>query len=814
MNTLPKNARLVIIGAGIVGCSAAYHLTEMGWKDIVVIDKGPLYETGGSTSHAPGIVFQTNTSRMFSKFAQYTVKTYDDLRWEGEKVWYGVGGMELIDTEVRRLETLKRHNANKAFGLESYMISPEEVKERVTLIDETKILGALWSPSDGNLKSWRAAGALAQKAIASGGAQFYGNTLAQDFELTGGRISAVVTDQGRIECEQVLLATNIWGTVLADKLGVSLPFRACAHPVAITEPMPQYADVTEWCVEPSVRHPSYNIYYRHWDQGYALGSYKHTARLVNAYTIGKDAYHDWEDAEWTEGEDETYRLFPELKKHKWGRKFNGMFVFSNDGFPMMGPTQVPGFWTAVGIWVTHSGGAGKSIAEWMTHGHTEWDMRQANVMRFAEHQQTDRFILAHVKQNYEELFDIVHPNQQRPDPRNVRLTPYHQRIVEHKGALVSAAGWETANWYEENSRLLEKYEDQVPDRSGWEAKYWSRIQGAEHLATRENVALYNIGLFTKIEVSGSGALAFLEYMCANRIDRPVGKIVYTALCDASGGIKTDLTITRRAEDRFWVLTGAGNGTMDLAWLQQNAPTDGSVVIADITNAYTGIGLWGPKARKVLEQLTADDISNEAFPYFAAREIVVDTVHCFALRMSYVGELGWEIYCRTDQGLRLWDLLWEAGREHDMIALGTGGFNSLRVEKGYRSWGTDLHTDYNPYEAGIGFAVRLKKGDFLGRDALVAAKAKGLKKKLCCMTLDEPGAAILGYEPIMDGETNLGYVTSADFGYTVGKFIAYGYLPIGYAEAGTSVEIHYFDKVFKATVTDEPMFDRKMERLKA
>ncbi len=816
---MKDKARLVVIGAGIVGCSAVYHLTQMGWKDIVVIDKGALYETGGSTSHAPGIVFQTNTSRMFSDFAQYTVKTYGNLEWEGEKVWYGVGGIELIDSEARRLETLKRYNANLAFGLESYMISPQEVKEKVTLIDETKILGGLWSPTDGDLKSWRAAGAMAKKAIATGGAEFYGHTMAQDFEREGtGRVTAVLTDNPelpRIECEQVLLCTNIWGQVLADKLGISLPFRACAHPVAITEDLPQYADVTEWVEEPCVRHPSYNIYYRQWDKGYSLGSYKHAARLVSSYDIPrKDAYHEWDDAEWHEGEAETYRLFPELKKHPWGRKFNGMFVFSIDGFPMMGPTHIPGFWTAVGIWVTHSGGAGKSIAEWMTHGHTEWDMRQANVMRFAEHQGTKRFITAHVKQNYEELFDIVHPNQQRPDPRNVRLTPYHQRLVEQKAAFVSAAGWEVANWYEENSRLLEKYDDQIPHREGWAAKYWSRIQGAEHLATREHGALYNIGNFTKIEVKGGGALDFLEYMCANRIDKPVDKVVYTALCDSKGGIRADLTVTRRSADTFWIMTGGGTGPSDLAWLQQHAPADGSVTINDITTSYTGIGLWGPKARLVLEKLADEDVSNEVFPYFSAKKITIDTIHCYALRMSYVGELGWEIYCRSDVGLRLWDLLWEASREHEMIALGSGGFNSLRIEKGYRSWGTDLHTDYNPYEAGLGFAVRLKKSDFLGRDALVAAKKKGLKKKLCCMALDDPAVAILGYEPIMDGDTNLGYVTSADYGYTVGKYLAYGYLPIAYAEMGTKVEIRYFDQTYTATVVRDPQFDPKMERLKA
>ena len=314
-------------------------------------------------------------------------------------------------------------------------------------------------------------------------------------------------------------------------------------------------------------------------------------------------------------------------------------------------------------------------------------------------------------------------------------------------------------------------------------------------------------------MQGVGALPFLEYMCANRIDKPIGKVVYTALCDNNGGIRADLTITRRGENRFWVMTGAGTGPSELAWLQQHAPTDGSVVITDITTSYTGIGLWGPKARLVLEKLADEDVSNEVFPYFSAKSFTIDTIQCFALRMSYVGELGWEIYCTSDLGLRLWDLLWEAGREHEMLALGSGGFNSLRIEKGYRSWGTDLHTDYTPYEAGLGFAVRLKKGDFLGRDALVAAKKKGLKKKLCCLALDDPAAVVFYKDPIMDGETNLGYVTSADYGYTVGKYLAYGYLPIDYAALGTTVEIRYFDQTHTATVVSDPQFDASMTRLK-
>jgi glycine cleavage system T protein len=394
-------------------------------------------------------------------------------------------------------------------------------------------------------------------------------------------------------------------------------------------------------------------------------------------------------------------------------------------------------------------------------------------------------------------------------------------LQAQQGHFFTASGWESAHWYGENARLLEKYDDQIPHRSGWEAMNWSRIQGAEHLAVRENGGMFNLSAFTKIEVTGRGALSFLEYLAANKIDRPVGTVVYTSLCDKAGGIRADLTITRTAENAFWVLTGGGTGPMDLRWLADHAPTAGSVSIQDVTSAYTGIGLWGPQARRVLQSVAAEDVSNDAFPYFTAQPITIETIPAYALRLSYVGELGWEIYCRTEFGLRLWDILWEASRPYEVIALGGGAFNSLRLEKGYRLWGVDIHTEYNPYEAGLGWAVRLNKDDsstgspqgFLGREALLAIKEKGIHQKLCCLTFDDPQGVALGKEPILVNGKKIGQVTSADYGYSVDKFIVYGYLPPAYAEPGTQVQVQYFDRRYTATVTNEPLFDAEMARLK-
>ena len=380
------------------------------------------------------------------------------------------------------------------------------------------------------------------------------------------------------------------------------------------------------------------------------------------------------------------------------------------------------------------------------------------------------------------------------------------------GHFFGSVGWERPQWYESNARLLPQYADQIPERTGWEARYWSPIQGAEHLATREAVALYELSSFVKIEVSGPGAAEYLEYLSANRVAREVGKVIYTSLLADKGGIECDLTVTRLADDRFWVLTGGGTGMSDLEWIRRNAPSDGSVYVEDVSSKYTSVGLWGPKARNVLEAVCEQDVSNEAFPYFTAQELMLETVPALALRISYVGELGWEIYTPSEYGLRLWDVLWEVGQAHGIIAAGMGAFDSLRLEKGYRALGTDIHLDYNPFEAGLGWAVRLDQDDFKGKTALLKIKETGISRVLCCLTLDE--GTLLGKEPIWKDGKAIGYVTSSNYGYSIGKQIAYGYLPIELTEKGTQVEIEYFGRRLKATVADDPQYDPKMEKIKA
>ncbi len=815
---MQKQAQLVVIGAGIVGCSAVYHLTQLGWRDIVVVDQGPLFETGGSTSHAPGLVFQTNTSKMMTGLAQYTVALYSQLELDGQPCWHPVGGMEVAYTRERWQDLQRKLGWAQSWGLEAALFTPQEAAAKNPLLDPGKIHGAYYVPSDGLAKAVRACEALARGAQATGGASFHGHTTVTGFEIQNGRVRAVLTDQGRIDTEMVLLCAGIWGPRVGRMAGISIPLTPVEHQYAITTPIPELAGETREIVHPILRHQDYSMYFRQHADCYGIGSYKHEPLLVEADdilspqqaplmpSIREFTPRDFEIAHAAAGE-----LLPPLKGAELTYTINGMFSFTPDGNPVLGESQVRGLWVAEAVWVTHGGGVGRVIAEWMAEGIPSIDLREADINRFHPHAHVPAYVRARGAQQYREVYDIIHPLQQMEQPRNLRLSPFYRRQEQLGAVFFESSGWERPHWFAANEELLEHYD--VPARSGWEARYWSPIIGAEHQATRERVGLFDLTPFTKLELSGPGALAFLQSITANQMDQPLGKVTYTAMLNQRGGIKCDLTVTRLAQDRFLVITGVASGPHDLAWLRQHLPGDGSVHITDLTSAWCGLGVWGPRARDLVASVSENDLSNSAFPYLTAQPITIDNLPALALRISYVGELGWEIYVPTEYGARLCHTLAQAGRPLGVTAVGGGAFDSLRLEKGYRSWGADIHTDYDPYQAGLGFAVRLDKGDFLGRDALERIEAEGVTRKLCCLTLDDPSKVVLGKEPILDGDQVLGYVTSANYGYTVGQSIVYGYLPLAYAEQGTKVEVAYFEERYPATVVKEPLYDPQHLKLK-
>lgn len=823
---MSSRTRLVIVGAGIVGCSAAYHLARLGWRDVLALDKGPLFENDGSTSHAPGGVVALSHSKLLTQMAQYSSDLYRGLApFSADRNTYNaVGGLE-IAVSPRRFQDLRRlHAEGKSFGAESHLLTPAETGDRLPLLDERRITGSLFVPKSAIIAGAHTAAALAREAERMGGVRFIAHAEVTAIEVRSGRVAAVRTahpEWPRLECEAVLLCTNIWGPVLGDALGVPLPLLAFEHQYTITRPLAALARFDrakkdDEIVFPTARELDSAIYFRqHWDS-YGVGSYWHAPRPVRPQAVGRDARRPFTPEDFGSAWAQAQTLLPALRGADLAVSFNGLFAFPVDGMPILGETHIRGLWTAVGSWITHAGGVGKAIAEWMTHGETEWDMRQVNVRRFHPFQTTRAYVDVVCNKNYAELYDIVHPRQPISKPRQVRLSPFHARWEALGATFTTFAGLELPNWFDANTPWLEKYAAKIPARSGWAAEHWSRLQGAEHLATRDAVALFDLTGLSILEARGPGALAYVDRLCSNRMDRPPGRVVYTTWLTPKGGVRRDLAVARLAEDRFWMFVGEGTRPQDRVWAERFLPEDGSVRLADLSDSYAALGLWGPQAREILRRVTDADVSNAAFPYFTARWIDIGYARVLALRVSYVGELGWELHMPMDQALPVFDALWEAGRDFGLTPAGMGAFDSLRLEKGYRLWGGDVDTEHNPYEAGLGWTVRLEKPDFVGRAACLALQSRPLKKKLCCLTLDEPGAVALGAEPIFapGGSTALGYVTSANFGYSVGRFLVYGYLPVERASAGARLEIEYFGERRAATVAADPQFDPQMRRMKS
>jgi len=820
---LPTRAQTVIVGAGIVGVSAAYHLADLGESDVLVIDQGSLFGTGGSTSHAPGIIFQTNGSRTMCRIAQDSVALYDSLELDGERVWYGVGGLEFATT-VERMEELKRRQGfARSYGIDgTELLSPAECAERSTLLDASTVLGGYWVPSDGAGKGVQIVEAMARRAEAAG-IRFAGGVTVTGFDTEAGRVHAVETPEGTVECERVLLCAGIWGPTVGELAGVPIPLVAVQHQLVWTDPVPELEGLG-WAEQPVVRHQDMSLYFRQRDDHYGVGNYRHEPIVTAQRDIRapggsmQPSLMPFTPEDFDLCESEAARMFPALagrmRPTDPERTLNGMFSFTPDAGSIVGESAtVRGVWVCEAVWVTHAAGMARQAVEWMVGGEPTYDLAEADGNRFYPFQTTAPYVTERGKQQYREVYDIIHPRQQPAKPRGLRLTPFHERHAALGASFVTGAGWERPQWFTANRDDVRGVTDEWARRTGWAAKEWSPIEGGEHLAVRERAGLFDLTPYVKIRVQGRDALAFLERVCANRIDRPVGAVVYTAMLTARGGIRCDLTVTRHDEDVFMVVTGGGSGMHDLAWLRAQVHDGEQVRIFDGSSRSFVLGLFGPRARDILAEATDADVSNEAFPYMTGRELEIAEVPVFGQRISYVGELGWELYGPFDMGARVWDALWGAGRAHGLIAAGLGAFDSLRLEKGYRLWGQDINTEYDPLSAGLGFAVKWDK-DFQGKQVLEQIRDEGPAKRLVAMTFDDPRTVVMGKEPVWHGDRVVSYVTSANYGYSIGRGIVYGYLPAAIAVEGTPVEVEYFGVRHAATVAADPLFDPKGERLKA
>ncbi|WP_430783360.1 GcvT family protein [Actinoplanes sp. G11-F43] len=796
---MAKSPRVVIIGAGVVGSALADELTERGWTDVTVVDQGPLFTPGGSSSHAPGLVFQTNPSKTMTELAAYTVRKLSALG-----CFQQVGGLEVATTEARRRDLERKKGLATSWGVEGVLLDADQCVALHPLLSASKILGGFHVPTDGLAGAVLAVETQAGRAV-SRGARFLGSHTVTGIGQESGRVTGVETSEGFIPADVVVCAAGFWGPRIGRMVGLTIPLQPLAHQYARTGPVPSSPAVAS---RPILRHQDQDLYYRDHGDRIGIGYYGHRPIPVHDFRSPAEAPVMPSVLEFTPDDfapawRESVELLPDLAHTSVEEGMNGIFSFTPDGAPILGEHRdLSGFWVAEAVWVTHSAGVARAMAEWLVEGRPRIDLHEADLHRFEEVQLAPSYIEERGKQNFIEVYDIVHPLQPMEWPRPLRTSPFHSRHQELGAVSLEAAGWERPHWFTANADLPPV---EVPPRDAWAARYWSPIAAVEAAATRRRVAMFDMTPLKRLEVSGPGALDLLQYLTTNDLDKSVGSVTYTLMLDHAGGIRSDLTVARLGERTFQI---GANGPLDEDWMRRHAPD--TVHIRDITAGTCCIGLWGPRARDVLQPLTRTDFSHEGLKYFRAQRAFIGEVPVTAMRLSYVGELGWELYTTADLGLKLWDTLWAAGREHGIIAAGRSAFNSLRLEKGYRAWGVDMTTEHDPYAAGLGFAVRMDKGDFIGRSAIAGRIPS---TRLTCLTLDDDTAVVLGKEPVFDGGEPVGYVTSAAYGYTIGRTVAYAWLPAALAVPGTPVDIGYFGTRLAATVTAEPLYDPKMERIR-
>lgn len=811
MAEFPTQAQVVVIGGGVGGCSIAYHLADLGWKDVVLLEKHEL--TSGSTWHSAGLVGQLRSDANLTRMMSYSTNLYRKLKQEtGQDTgWREVGGIRLASSNERMEDLRKLVGMARSFGVNIEMITPKEAYDMFPLMNMEGVQGAAFTPNDGMIDPTGLTMALA-KGAKNRGVLFFEDTEVTAIHVEQGRVHELVTSRGNLKTEIVVNATGQWGGEVSRMVGLNIPVVPMAHLYIITKPIdgvrPNF---------PTLRDPDLLVYWREEVGGLVTGGYERNPVPFGLNGIPKDFKYQLLPPDWdrfTPLMENSIKRVPAVETAEIVQLLNGPEGFTPDGEFLLGPTPVKGFWVACAFCahgLAGAGGIGKAMAEWITHGMPEWDTWRLDVRRFGSNYASQDFMVKRTIETYSKYYDISYPNSERISSRNLRLSPTYARLRDLRAAFGEKSGWERPNWFS----CYEEKAIHGHEPKGWGKRNWSRAIGYEHVHTRENAGLFDETSFNKFEVRGPGALSFLNKLCANQIDVPVGAVVYTECLNNRGGIECDFTVTRLEEQRFFIITGTAFGQHDLSWLHLNKPEDGSVTIEDVSSAYACIGLWGPKARQILARVTRNDISNDHFPYMTSRRITIGDVPALALRVTYVGELGWEFYVPMEYGMRLWDTLWEAGQPDGLVAGGYRAIDSLRLEKGYRYWSGEITPDYTPLEAGLAFAVKFDKGDFTGREALLKQKKEGIKQKLCCLSLAEPRSVVFGNEPVrLSGSQEIiGWVTSGGYGYTVGKSIAYAYLPVAHAQPGTKLTLEYFGEDIECVVEKEPLYDPKGERIK-
>jgi 4-methylaminobutanoate oxidase (formaldehyde-forming) len=809
---------VVIIGGGVGGTAIAHHLARLGERDVVLLDRNEL--TSGSTFHSAGLVGQLRSSLSLTRLMMDSVELYRTL----DCGWVECGGIRLACTAEREQEVLRQVAWAKTFGLPLELISAEQARELFPLMSTDGVRCGSYLASDGYLDPSLLTTALADGARA-GGCRVFTHTRVTGIDIDERpagrrRVRGVQTEWGPIEAEVVINAGGMFAAEIGRMAGVRVPIVPFAHEYLVTQPFREQAVGEDRVHLPTLRDPDLLIYFREEGGGLIMGGYERSSapwaldeHLVDR--IPQDFNGRLLEEDWPRFEEiarNSSKRVPVMDEITVTRLINGPEAFTPDNEFCLGESEVRGFFVAAGFCahgLAGAGGIGRVMAEWVLEGEPTGDVWEMDIRRFGAHFRSPSYTLKRTKEVYETYYDIRYPGHERLAGRPLRTSSAYPWHVEHGAAFGEKSGWERVNWYETNAAAGEE----ALRPRGWAGMHWSPAIGAEHRATRERAGLFDESSFAKLEVAGPDAAAFLERLCDNHVAREVGAITYTQMLNRSGGIECDFTVARVEEQVFSIVTGTAFGNHDLSWIRRHAPADGGVRCTDVTSRWSCFALWGPRAREILAPLTDDPLD---FGYMRLREIAIGDVPVRALRVTFVGELGWELYCPSEYGAGLWRALWQAGRGHGLCAAGYRAIDSLRLEKGYRVWAADITAEDTPFEAGLGFCVRKHDATFLGADALgVGADGPppAPRRRLRCVVLSDPRSVALGNEPVRADGDIVGRVTSGGYGYTVERSIAYAYLP-SEIEVGAGVEVDIFGEWVTGAVAAEPLFDPKGERVRS
>jgi sarcosine dehydrogenase len=811
---IPTRAKIVIIGGGVGGTSVAYHLAQLGENDVVLLDRSDL--TSGSTFHSAGLVGQLRADPTLTKMNMHSVELYRKLEaTETPAGWKECGSIKIASSPERMQEIRRQIGWARTFGLDLNEISPSQAQELFPLMDLDGVVGACYLASDGQVDPSQLAQALASGARRSG-VKIFTHTRVTAIRTHQGRVSQVDTDKGSIECEIVVNCGGIYAPEIGRLADVRIPIVPMSHQYLITE---NFLPVNSPQL-PSLRDPDLLIYFRQEVNGLLMGGYERnsrawTADFENYDQIPPDFNAKLLPEDWDRFEEiavNSQKRVPKMGEIGVKNFINGPEGFTPDNEFCLGQTQVGGFYVAAGFCahgIAGAGGIGKVMAEWIVAGEPTMDLWHMDIRRFGDAYKSPRFTLERVTENYEEYYDIHYPGEERKSARPLLKSPVYEWHKDAGAVFGEKAGWERVNYYSANLGA-DEYKPY-----GWAGKYWASAVRNEHLATRESAGLFDESSFAKCVVRGERAAEFLNYICANDVVKGVGRTVYTQALNSRGGIESDFTVTQTDDREFMIVTGTAFATHDFGWLEkQRRENDfNAVEIQEITTSLSCFGLWGPRSREILQRLTAHDLSHENFLFMHSRILTLAGVELRATRITYVGELGWELYLPVDVALTVWKEIVAVGEEFGLKVCGYRAIESLRLEKGYRAWGTEISTETNPWEAGLGFAVALKKDSFIGKSSLLMLRENQVRK-LVPIVFEDVRQVPLGNEPIRVGKEVIGRVKSGGQGYSINRGIGYAYLPSKYSGPGKIVEVEFFGAWIKGTIAAEPLFDPTGSRIRA